>query len=129
MSLSVDGVWKAGVWATTAWADGVWREGDAPEPAPAATETASGGWLFLNEYAAHKQRKLARERLQKRLEEETESIPNTTDREIAEFFRHQERVEAKRTELDELAELVKGNDDLEEARQYSEEVAKAYVQA
>jgi len=27
MSLSVDGVWKAGTWVTTAWADGVWREG------------------------------------------------------------------------------------------------------
>ena len=39
MSLSVDGVWKVGVWATTVWADGVWREG-----APAAEETATGGW-------------------------------------------------------------------------------------
>ena len=27
MSLSVDGVWKAGLWATTVWADGVWFEG------------------------------------------------------------------------------------------------------
>lgn len=34
MSLSVDGVWKAGVWATTAWADGVWREGEPPPPPP-----------------------------------------------------------------------------------------------
>ena len=26
MSLSIDGVWKAGVWATTVWAAGVWYE-------------------------------------------------------------------------------------------------------
>ena len=29
MSLSIDGVWKAGVWAETTWGEGVWREGDA----------------------------------------------------------------------------------------------------
>ena len=28
MSLSIDGVWKAGVWTETVWADGVWREGE-----------------------------------------------------------------------------------------------------
>lgn len=34
MSLSVDGVWRAGVWAPTVWADGVWLE-NAPAPRPA----------------------------------------------------------------------------------------------
>lgn len=29
MSLSVDGVWKAGVWATTVWTAGVWFEGSS----------------------------------------------------------------------------------------------------
>lgn len=42
MSLSVDGVWKAGVWNTTAWADDVWREG-----AYEASEQPSRGGHFL----------------------------------------------------------------------------------
>lgn len=33
MSMTTDGVWKAGTWASTVWGEGVWREGDAPGPA------------------------------------------------------------------------------------------------
>ncbi len=32
MSLTVDGVWKAGVWNPTTWAANVWREGAAGAP-------------------------------------------------------------------------------------------------
>jgi len=43
MSLSIDGVWKAGVWATTAWADGVWYEGEYIPPV--VEETPAGGGI------------------------------------------------------------------------------------
>lgn len=44
MSLSVDGVWKAGVWATTVWHAGVWREGAPTPPSPVvSTVSVSGG--------------------------------------------------------------------------------------
>lgn len=48
MSLSIDGVWKAGLWATTVWADGVWKEGGAPTPpAPSPqAERFSGGFAY-----------------------------------------------------------------------------------
>jgi hypothetical protein len=99
-------------------------------PRPAEEEQqASGGWGFLNLYEAELNRRRRLEKRRKELEAETEQIPNTTDREIAEFFRHQERLDEKRAELDALAELVKDNDDLDEAREYSEEVARAYVEA
>jgi hypothetical protein len=39
MSLTVDGVWKAGVWAPTVWASGVWFE---PAAASTASRTAGG---------------------------------------------------------------------------------------
>jgi len=39
MSLTVDGVWKAGAWAPTVWADGVWREGT-----PSSSLTVDGVW-------------------------------------------------------------------------------------
>ena len=43
MSLSVDGVWKAGVWATTVWQAGVWREGPYVPPTPTPTVSTSTG--------------------------------------------------------------------------------------
>lgn len=40
MSLSINGVWKAGVWDETVWVDGVWREG---EYVPAPVTAVRGG--------------------------------------------------------------------------------------
>lgn len=44
MSLSIDGVWKAGVWATTVWAAGVWFEGSSvPTPSVSSGGGGAGG--------------------------------------------------------------------------------------
>lgn len=49
MSLTLDGIWKAGLWATTVWADGVWKEG-APTPptppVPPQAERFSAGFAY-----------------------------------------------------------------------------------
>ncbi len=42
MSLSIDGVWKAGIWAQTVWADGVWYEGPPIPPTPPAQQYSGG---------------------------------------------------------------------------------------
>lgn len=93
----------------------------------APTEQPSGGWLtFLNTYEQQRVRRRAEERKRQALEEETEQIEDSTDREIAQLLRIQEAKDAKRAELARLTALARANADLEAARQYSERVAKAY---
>lgn len=91
------------------------------------TQEATGGWLFLNQYEAEQQRRRALERRRKELEEETERIQDSVDREIARLLREQEAKDAKREEYERLAKIAKANADLEAARRYSERVAKAYA--
>lgn len=96
MSLSVDGVWKAGVWATTCWADGVWREGDPP--APVATTTSGGG-----KSKRYPRRVMLRGRLYtvRNPREERELLQAALDRAktLAAIAEPQEAAEAKRTAL------------------------------
>jgi hypothetical protein len=97
-----------------------------PEP---ADDEVAGGWLFLNQYNAELERRKAAERRRKKLEEETEQIENELDRNIAQLMREQEAVEAKRSDLERLAELAKKNADVEAARLYSERVGDAFAKA
>jgi hypothetical protein len=91
------------------------------------TSQPSGGWLtFLNTYEQQRSRRKKEEQERRALEEETEQIQDTTDREIAQLLRVQEAKDAKRAELERLTELARANQDLEAARRYSERVAKAY---
>lgn len=96
-------------------------------PEPEEAEQPSGGWLFLNTYEAELQRRRAREKARRELEEETERIEDALDREIAQFMRVQEAKDEKREDFERLAKLAKANADLEAARRYSERVATAYA--
>lgn len=92
-----------------------------------ATSRPVGGWLtFLNTYEQQSARRREEARKRRELEEETEQIEDSTDREIAQLLRVQEAKDAKRANLARLTELARQNADLEAARQYSERVAKAY---
>ena len=51
MSLTVDGVWKAGVWAPTVWAAGVWFEGSSAVEFSGVTKLLYPG-LSLPQYLA-----------------------------------------------------------------------------
>lgn len=97
-----------------------------PEP---EDDTATGGWLFLNQYEAELKRRRARDRRLRELEEETERIEDRVDREIAQLLRVQEAKDEKREDFDRLARLAKANADIEAARQYSERVATAFARA
>jgi hypothetical protein len=92
-------------------------------------EQPSGGWMFLRTYESETRRR--REELRKRqeLEEETDRIENDLDRSIAQLLREQEAIDAKRADLDRLAEIAKQNADLEAARRYSARVAEALAEA
>jgi hypothetical protein len=69
MSLTIDGVWKAGAWATTVWADGVWAEGTpTPDPEP----TVTGG--FLHPYIKLRDDEYREAELQKELERVNDEI-------------------------------------------------------
>ena len=92
---------------------------------PEEAEQPSGGWLFLNTYEAELQRRRAREKARRELEEETERIEDALDREIGQLLRKQEAIDDKREDFDRLAKIAKANADLEAARQYSERVAAA----
>lgn len=95
-----------------------------PQP---VDDTATGGWAFRNYYEAELQRRKARERLRKKLEEETEQIQDELDRAIAQELRKQEAIDDKREDYKRLADLAKANADLEAARQYSERVHTAFA--
>lgn len=92
-------------------------------------ERPAGGWGFLNQYNAEKQRQRALARRRKELEEESERIEDEVAREIAQLLRKQEAEDDRRKELKRLADLAKANADIEAARQYSERVATAYARA
>jgi nucleoid DNA-binding protein len=47
MSLSIDGIWKAGVCATTVWAEGVWFEGPYVPPVTPPNTTPPGGGRII----------------------------------------------------------------------------------
>lgn len=95
----------------------------------AAVESATGGWLFLNDYEAELRRRRKRKKEREELEAETEQIQNELDRSIAQLLREQEAIDEKRDNLNRLGDLAKQNADLEAARQYSERVATAYARA
>lgn len=96
---------------------------------PVTEDRPAGGWLFLNTYESELQRRRARARLRKKLEEETERIEDEIDRQIAQLLRVQEAKDDKREELARLKELARTNADLEAARRYSEAVGAAYAAA
>lgn len=91
------------------------------------SEVTGGGWLFLNQYELEKQRRRARDRRRKQLEEESERIEDATDRQIAQLLRVQEAKDDKREDYERLATLARANADLDAARRYSERVATAYA--
>lgn len=97
--------------------------------AAVAADSATGGWLFRNEYDAEQQRRRARNRRRKELEEETDRIEDELDREIAQLIRQQEAKDDRREDIKRTAELVKANADLEAARQYSAAVGAAFQAA
>lgn len=90
-----------------------------------AQSTAAGGWLFLNEWEAEKQRRKARERRRKKLEEETEQIEDKLDKQIAQLLRKQEAEDDEREGRKRLVGIAKAHADYEAAREYSERVAIA----
>jgi hypothetical protein len=95
-----------------------------------AAVEATGGWLsFINTYEQQLVRRRAERKKQQQLEEETEQIPDDTDRQIAQLLREQEAKDARRAELERLSELVEQNASVEAARQYSEKVGTAYARA
>lgn len=124
MSLSVDGVWKAGVWTTTCWADGVWREGAPPEPPP---DTAPDyGWVgrVLNNYRTDEE--VRRERIARGI------IPDDTPAEVATAVREAsrlptalQRARLRQLERDtaELAELLTLTERLAEAQREAQKAA------
>jgi hypothetical protein len=81
---------------------------------------SSGGWAFWMSYEKRKREEL---------EEETEAIEESVDRDIARFLREQEAQDARRAELDRLGNIARRHADAAEARAYSERVAVALERA
>jgi hypothetical protein len=97
---------------------------------PAEEESGgSGGYGFANLYEIELQRRRRRKKEREALEQATEQIEDTTDREIAQLLRIQEAKDEKRKELQRLAEIIRQNADIEAAKQYGAKVAKAYERA
>lgn len=92
---------------------------------PVSDTQPSGGWGFLNHYELDLKRRRKRDKERRELEEQTERIEASLDRDIAQLLREQEAIDDKRQDFERLAKLAKENADLEAARQYSERVAKA----
>jgi hypothetical protein len=92
--------------------------------AVAVDEQASGGWdYFVSSYEQELQRRRSERKKREELEEATEQIQDSLDRQIAYLLREQEAKDDRRNELERLASLARSNADLEAARQYSEKVA------
>jgi hypothetical protein len=112
-----------------AFSDEAFNFSDEVAAAVVVATQPTGGWLFLNEYEQELRRRQKRKKEQEELEEATEQIEDTTDRQIAQLLREQEAKDEKRKELQRLAEIVRQNADIEAARQYGAKVAKAYERA
>jgi hypothetical protein len=94
-------VWAAGFWPDDFWAEGFWADGDAPPPV--VTETNSGGWFVdFDNYAMQRGRRKKREEI----EEEIESIKDTTTKEIAKLLKEQEAKDEERADLARLQALA-----------------------
>lgn len=98
-------------------------------PQPITDQGASGGWLFHNAYEAELQRRRARERKRREVEEETEQIADSVDRNIAQLMREQEAIDDRHEELSRLDSIAQQNADIEAAKRYSERVARALERA
>jgi hypothetical protein len=95
----------------------------------ALVEQSSGGWAFWMSYEQEQARRRHEKRKREQLEEETEAIEESVDRDIARFLREQEAQDARRAELDRLGNIARRHADAAEARAYSERVAVALERA
>ena len=75
--------------------------GDAP-----VQSDATGGWAFFFRYESERERRRRKRREQEEAEEATQALP-PVEREIAQFLHKQERIDARRTELERLKALVR----------------------
>lgn len=77
MSLSIDGVWKAGVWEETVWADGVWREGAAASKIDQDAVAAIQDLLNQKEQAHREAKKKFNQDIERTLKETLEGKPES----------------------------------------------------
>ncbi len=95
-------------------------------------EVPSGGWGFLTEYYAYKQRKRRRERERERILAEIAAIEGDVDFEIAVILQADVVEEAEAQELSWLEQMVAAaftERDRRQAREYNIRVSKAFVRA
>lgn len=101
-------------------------------PGEPEDDRTTGGYGAINGYNAYRQRKRRREEERKRILSEIEKIKDDVDREIAKLLQKTEAKAQEERDVQELGQVVSrsfSNQELARIKEYSNEVARAYLRA